>query len=243
MQFITNPNFPKRAVKVAAVARPFAHVLADYGITPLSVEPSKALPQLICDHADMQVFHLGGGRVVVAPEQHELISSLKEYGFDAQVCAPLGDKYPQDCKLNAVLLGNTVFGRLQSLAPQVLHTVKQKINVNQGYTRCSVCLVNETAAITADTTLALALRTRGVDVLQICAGHIELMGYDYGFIGGASALIDKDRLLFFGDITKHPDYPLIHSFLQKHNITEVHSQGPLTDIGGMVPLMEKRTTV
>ena len=56
--------------------------------------------------------------------------------------------------------------------------------VKQGYAKCSTVLVNEQACITADTSIAAAVKQCGLDVLQIRPGFVELPGYPYGFLGG-----------------------------------------------------------
>ena len=73
-------------------------------------------------------------------------------------------------------------------------------------------------------------------VLLIKKGYVSLDGYDYGFIGGASVYIkDKKTLLFFGDITAHPDYSAIKDFCERKGVKIDYIKGiKLTDIGGAV---------
>ena len=63
---------------------------------------------------------------------------------------------------------------------------------------------------------------------------------NYGFIGGCCGLIDKDLMLFNGNLKSHRNYNEINSFLSNYKI-KVLSVGdyPLTDIGGILPLLEK----
>ena len=54
------------------------------------------------------------------------------------------------------------------------------------------------------------------------------------------ALIEKDHLLFFGDITKHKSFDEIQNFLRNEGCRFSFLKGyPLTDIGGLVLLEEK----
>ena len=86
--------------------------------------------------------------------------------------------------------------------------------------------------ITADCGIAKALSDVGTDVLVIPSGGIELPGYDYGFIGGASAVTDES-VIFFGDIRSHGDYNAIVDFISRQGKTTEYIEGmSLTDYGG-----------
>ena len=63
----------------------------------------------------------------------------------------------------------------------------------------------------------------GIDVLLISPGYIDLPGLDYGFIGGASGLIGKNKLFFTGRLNAHPDYNRIVDFLQKNKSKPIFS--------------------
>ena len=76
-----------------------------------------------------------------------------------------------------------------------------------------------------------------MDVLQIRPGHIALEGYDYGFIGGASFLLDSNTLAFTGHLDVHPDRDRILDFLRQHGVSAVFlTESPVFDIGGAVRL-------
>ena len=64
--------------------------------------------------------------------------------------------------------------------------------------------------------------------------------YDYGFIGGCCGLIDKDLLLFNGDLSMHSDFDKIKNFLYYNGVSYIDIKGKaLTDIGSIIPIMEK----
>lgn len=107
------------------------------------------------------------------------------------------------------------------------------INIKQGYSNCSICQVDEKSVITYDEGIAKCLEDRGLDVLKISTGYIDLFDFNYGFIGGASASFKKE-ILFFGKISEHPDYIRIKEFVEKKGkkIREL-SNGKLTDYGSM----------
>ena len=86
--------------------------------------------------------------------------------------------------------------------------------------------------VTADSGIADAAKARGVSVLRIRPGFIELPGYDYGFIGG-TAFLFGDTLCFAGDLSTHPDGGAIADFCKMNGVT-AHSlvkEMPLRDLG------------
>ena len=82
-----------------------------------------------------------------------------------------------------------IFGKESNASRYIINYAKQSgkrfVNVNQGYSKCSVAKVSEKAAITADSSLYKAMTEQGIDVLLISQGNITLKGYDCGFIGAS----------------------------------------------------------
>ena len=76
---------------------------------------------------------------------------------------------------------------------------------------------------------------KGIDVLKISHGHIELRNLDYGFIGGATGLIDNNTLAVNGDINSHPDSEQIKAFCNKYNVDIVPlKDSNIVDIGTII---------
>ena len=77
----------------------------------------------------------------------------------------------------------------------------------------------------------------GFDVLLLQKNCVNLEGYKYGFIGGASGKIAPDKIAFMGDISLHPEYDRIKRFLYKRDIEPISlSDEPLTDFGSLLPI-------
>ena len=94
---------------------------------------------------------------------------------------------------------------------------RQIVPVKQGYAACACLKVTENAIVTSDIGIAKAAEQRGVDVLRISAGNIDLPGYDCGFIGG-TAFLHEDTLYFAGDLWTHPDGKSIADFCISHGV-------------------------
>ena len=196
--------------------------LAEFGYDIILSEKIEAFPEPEQYHADMQALR------------------INDRLFALDNCAKkAGEKYPENILLNCLYLNNTLYGKIDSVDKTVLDYCKangiKTVNVNQGYTRCSTLQISENAVITADKSIENALKNNGAEVLPISEGHIELKGYDYGFIGGAG-FYDDNTVYFFGNIKKHPDYDKIREFIKQYNSNiEVLCQDmPITDIGGAV---------
>lgn len=190
-------------------------------------------------HADMQVLSIND-TVFILKECKNLNVNLKQYS-PIECDKIIGKTYPQNILLNFLFINNILFGKIDFIDNNLKtfcndNKIKM-INVNQGYCRCSTLAISSNAAITADESIYKALSENGVEVLKISAGNIKLDGFDYGFIGGASGVVDEN-VLFFGNIEKHPDYKIIKDFCSKHNknINIISPQLPLTDIGGIVKI-------
>ena len=118
-----------------------------------------------------------------------------------------------------------------------LNNSVKPIKVNQGYIKCAICPVTENAFITDDTSIYNAAVDNGFDALLVSKGSVKLKGYDYGFIGGCTGFIDKNVLLFNGDINYHKDCNKIIDFLSLYNVkAEIIENKPLYDVGSIVPL-------
>lgn len=200
----------------------FCRELQRYGYRIIPTEKIECFYAPEQRHADMQ-------RLVIRQKVFTLRDCL----------SPVGREYPTNVRLNCLYLGGRLYGNLNAADAAVLAFCRKNkiavVHVNQGYTRCSALVLNDRAVITADSSLEKALQNDGAEVLSVTPGHIRLEGFDYGFIGGAG-FSDGDRVYFFGNNTKHPDYTKIKVFCEK-NHAEIHilcEKEPLTDIGGVV---------
>ena len=197
------------------------------------------LPESVRRHPDMLVFSYGGGIVTdkeYYSENKTLFDEISEASGKRIVLSEkdLGGEYPYDVRFNAFEINGTLFGRLASLSDRISDLFDNKVNVNQGYAKCSTAILPDSALITADRGIANAAVSNGIDALCVSPGGIILPGYDTGFIGGASFSYG-DTLYFFGDIGTHPDHAEILMFADKHNCA-VKSllKGELFDFGGAV---------
>lgn len=153
--------------------------------------------------------------------------------------AELGMGYPAEAAFNGACTGRYFIHNLKVTAPRLLDAVKgagmDLIYVPQGYAKCSTVIVDERSIITYDRGIAQACTgCDNLDVLLISPGHVQLPGYDTGFIGGCSGRID-DEVIFNGDLSAHPDFVRIRDFIQSRGLKCIWFEDyPLTDIGSII---------
>lgn len=247
MQFLNKAFIPQSKVRLAAVGEKYNDLTAALkkdGIETIGVKKYKSggdNPELL--HADMQLLYIGGGRIIGIKENDELNIRLKRLCLDVTETADTITefKYPQCVKINCIIINRRVISNLKYTDQRVFELLPDYkfININQGYGKCSAAIVNDNALITSDASVFKAAAENNIDCLKIREGFINLCEKYHGFIGGASFLLDKDILGFSGDIKTHPDYNNIKAFCLSHRIN-LYSVigGELTDVGGVIPLME-----
>lgn len=245
IRFIKNPNLPEGDI-VCAVCGEFCDGLNDYldgkGIERVVIEPNLLIDSAVKLHADMAAVYLGDGKIISDRKQKKLIENLKYKGLTVyETEAEIAGEYPADIALNFTAIGDKLLGRFACADNALLKNADsyRRINVRQGYCKCSCLVVDDNALITDDKSIYDKASENGIDCLLISKGDIALEGHDYGFIGGASAKISNDAILFFGNITEHRDYKKIACFIEKHGSKIEYLKFPLTDFGGIIPITEK----
>jgi len=221
-----------------------AAALAKRGFIVRRMPPDPRLPEPVNDHADLLTAHLPTGELLVTESYARMAAR-----FCATLPVPLrltdeslGDRYPQDVLLDALAVGDRLYGKREAVSVVLRSCYRTFMALKQGYARCSVALLSDTCAVTADHGLAEALRRDGVEVLEIRAGHIRLPGYDSGFIGGAGGALGGGTYAFFGNLLSHPDGERIAVFAESKKINAVSlTDEPLSDRGGLLVLQNSST--
>ncbi len=245
--FIKNSNLPTgevTAVVISVEATQAIKTLTSFGIDIISVNRNNFLPAPVASHADLQLLHLKENKFLLSSE-HLFTGELQNKINAENIGARLGNKYPDDVLLNCKIIGSNIILNKRTVAREVLDFACNEglniIDVNQGYSGCSICVINESAIITDDESIFRAAQNFLNDVLFISKGSIRLKGYGYGFIGGCCGKISDNKLAVNGRIESHNDYKLITDFCAKHNVDIVElTDEQITDIGGILPICEKK---
>ncbi|MGH4139421.1 DUF6873 family GME fold protein [Clostridium sp.] len=211
--------------------------LVSLGYNLLICPHSNDLYEVESGHPDMMM-HIAGNSIIVHKDMNsEFISTLASLNYKVyKSSSALQPKYPNNICLNALSLGRLFVHSINFTDTNLLSLTKDKklINVRQGYTKCSTCIVNDHAIITSDTSIAKSLTLEKIDVLLIPPGDILLPGLDYGFIGGTTGLIEDGVLAFYGSLDHYLYRNEILKFLNKHKVEPVFLRdGKLIDRGSI----------
>lgn len=241
---VTTPHLPKGKVGCVMIGERYREelgmALESVNTEVIWVPDNPNVDPRLRGHVDLSLIHLGG-RMLVGYGEH-YVNCLTSRGLEI-IPAEADQKavYPADAGLNGCFVGpfflhNTAFtdkAVLQSLGARKI------IHVNQGYAKCSVCVVDEHSIITSDFGIATAARQNGLDVLTIRQGHIELPGFEFGFIGGSAWKLSAHALAFTGRLDGHPDKDAILAYLTAKDVLPVFlTDGPIFDIGSAIPIFE-----
>lgn len=202
MKYIDVPNLPDGDVSLAVVDKriepEIAASMEKSGIKLIKTCPYPGMYEAVACHPDIILHHAGGKNIIYAPGTcSHLVNILSAYGF-TPVCGKtyLSPKYPLNISYNVARIGNIAFHNLKYTDPVLREELDKQgvefVHVNQGYTKCSVSIVDKNSIITSDNGIAKIAEKKGIEVLLIEVDkNIQLKGLDYGFIGGASGLIGK----------------------------------------------------
>ena len=236
---MTKPYLPHEKATVFIAD---AHIDDATVITPPEIP---VLPEGLIRHADLGICIVSEKKAVCPPETCAYYSGkLSPYGFDViSGKSHIGSNYPSDSAYNVGIVGKKCFLN-KSVCDEHLYEILisegyEIINVKQGYTKCSICPVDENSFITGDKGIASAGEKAGMSVLLISNDNISLQGYLNGFFGGSTGMGAKDELLVNGDIDTLPDSKKIKEFLEERNIRiKSIKEGEVTDIGSIIPLIK-----
>ncbi len=248
IQPLQMPNLPQGRVHHVAVSdfsEPLFAKLSELEIEPIITIKSVNLDEKINYHTDMLMLNVSKGVILADDSQKNNFVKFLTIGYrHSELNSQIKSPYPNDSMLNAVFIGNKLICNTKTVDKSVIKYAKEAgmtiVPVNQGYTKCSVCVVNDNAIITDDESIHLACENFQIESLLISKGSVKLKGFDYGFIGGCTGLIDKNKLLFNGDVNYHKDCNKMLDFLKIHCIEPVIIDNhPLCDIGSIIPLTEE----
>lgn len=199
---------------------------------PVLLPPSKLLDAPVASHADMLLHRLDDKLLVCEyyyNENKELFDGENVILTDEKH----GKKYPEDIIFNAFVYKDMLVGKIEKLSKYIrkYYEPLKYVNVRQGYAKCS-CIVTPDFCITADKNIFNRLHSFGC--VHVSEGGIELDGYNYGFLGGAS-FYDDGKMFFFGDLHTHKDGKQIAKLLKNCGIEAFClANGTLKDLGGAI---------
>ena len=153
--------------------------------------------------------------------------------------------YPNDIKYNVCIVGNKAIHNFKHTDSKITQELEKNnfeiINVKQGYSNCSIAVIDEKSIILSDRGLYNNLKNSGLDILFLdYIPDIKLFDENgeysqkNGFIGGAISKIG-DNIVVFGDLDKIDYYCNIRKFIESRNLKIIDFEGlDVIDYGGVI---------
>jgi len=207
------------------------------GFKTIPVQRTDRVDTPLSGHPDIQMF-LHEKNLFVHPDiDPSFLKSVENYVNIIQCSTELGKNYPEDISYNIACTGRIALHRKECTENTILEYLRENNiqieNTNQGYTKCSTMIVDDNSIVTSDRSIHTAAGRSGLDSLLISPGYIDLPGYNYGFIGGASGRF-LDTIYLTGSIGDHPDSDRITDFIQSRGLRiKVLSDEKIFDAGSI----------
>jgi hypothetical protein len=242
-----NPFIPLRCADTVIVAgnadREIIESLKRFNLNVIPTIKCVGVDESIAYHPDIVIHPINYKTLVIAPNvydyYHDRLSAtgLKLIRGEKK----LGVKYPNDIAYNIGRMKNIAIHYLNYTDEVAKFYLKKEgldlINIKQGYTKCSMAIVDDTSVITADRPIFEILKSKGYSVLLIEPGHIKLENQQYGFIGGATGSYSKDLIFLSGRLDRHPDGKKILEFIyNKRKKIHYLSSKKIVDLGTIISL-------
>ena len=244
-KFLNNPNIPDNKVTTVFTTIDeiaLKNAFDELSIKVLLVAENSLLDAPVSRHADILANYVGKSTFLADKNQTELCNFIEDNSGKSIIIENIKSPYPNDCLLNFADIGDYIICNKSILTKEIVSLLpdKQIIDVKQGYSKCSVCICKHNTIITDDISVYNAvLQFDNINSLLVEKGSVHINKYDYGFIGGCCGLIDKNTLLFNGDLSTHSNFDKIKNFLYDNGVNYIDIKGkPLTDIGSIIPIME-----
>ncbi|MEG1343996.1 MAG: hypothetical protein RSD14_00570 [Clostridia bacterium] len=156
-------------------------------------------------------------------------------------------KYPLDILYNVCIIGKYAIHNFKYTDKTVVDSIEKhglsKIDISQGYSKCSIALIDDKSCIVTDKKIALILKKIGIDVIYIPVEDVNISLKNggkpsnmSGFIGGAMSRIE-DCFVIFGDKKNIQGFSKIEKYILSKGIKIIDFPGlGLVDYGGIVQI-------
>ena len=219
--------------------------LKEFGCELIEITQSDNVYQEISSHVDIFTCKIGE-KLIVEPTQHDNIKSqMQNQEKIEKGNEKIESKYPFDIKYNVCTIGKKAIHNFEYTDSKIKEELKQQgyelINTTQGYTNCSIAVIDDNSAIVSDKGLYKILLKHNIDVLYLeYEPDIKLLKSNNqysnrkGFIGGAISRI-QNSIIVFGELNKIDQNERIRKFIEKRNLDIIEFKGlDVIDYGGIL---------
>lgn len=216
--------------------------IKELGYNLIEIKKNPNVYEEISSHVDIFACKIGN-KVIIEPSRTYDIPQKIELEYGAEL---IEEKYPKDIKYNICIIGKKAIHNFKYTDSKIKSELEKQgyeiINTTQGYTNCSIAVIDEKSAIVTDKGLYKILIAHGIDVLYIKEQlDIKLLkdgrySSRNGFIGGAISKIGN-KIIIFGDLSKIDKNEQIRNFIKKRNVEIIEFKGQdVIDYGGILEI-------
>ena len=201
--------------------------LEELGYEIIEIKKNDKVYPEISSHVDIYTCKIGE-KIVVEPSQYVNMAKMSNIIKGNE---EIEAQYPYDIKYNVCTIGKKALHNFKYtdtvLKEELIKQGYELINTTQGYTNCSIAIINENSAIVTDKGLYKILK-------KYNSGKYSNRK---GFIGGAISRIG-DKIIVFGDLNKIDINGKIREFINKKGTQIIDFQGlDVIDYGGIVEII------
>ncbi|MCI8272728.1 MAG: hypothetical protein HFJ55_01440 [Clostridia bacterium] len=221
-------------------------VLKQQGYELIEIQESPDIYSEISSHVDIFTCKIGN-KIIVEPSQYYLVNDKVREVYEVKEGRDnIDSEYPDDIKYNVCIIGKKAFHNFQytdtEVKKELINQGYELVNTTQGYTNCSIAVIDDKSCIVTDKGLYQILQKHGIDVLFLeYEPDIKLlkrMEYSNknGFIGGAISRIGNS-VIITGDLKKIDRDGKIRQFINERNLEIIDFSGiDVIDYGGILEL-------
>lgn len=155
------------------------------------------------------------------------------------------EKYPNDILYNVCIIGNFAIHNFKYTDKTICDLIEKynlkKINIKQGYSKCSIAAIDEKSVIVSDKAIAKILNENGIETLLIeNVNNIKLLTNNnsysnmQGFIGGVMSKLG-DMIFVSGDLRKIDTNDKIRKYIESKNLKIIDFPSlDIIDYGGII---------
>lgn len=207
----------------------------------------------IAAHVDISYVKVGN-EIIVSPDKFVELNKILECNVGK---TELKKEYPNDVPYNVCIMGKKAIHNFKYTDPvlkeRLIKEGYELIDVSQGYTKCSIAVIDDNSCITNDIGIAKILMDKGIDVLFVYEPDIHLLKRTnpneqfesrmyfeesdmQGFIGGAMVNLGEEIVLF-GDLNNLLNKDKIVKFIESKSKKITEFKGlDIIDYGGIITI-------
>lgn len=220
--------------------------LEQLGYKLIEIKQNRKIYQEISSHVDIFTCKIGNKLIIEPSQYNQLKTNLPQEYILERGKEDIEEKYPNDIKYNVCIIGKKAIHNFehteQKIKEELIRQGYELINTTQGYTNCSIAVIDDKSAIVTDKGLYKILQKHNIDVLYLeYEPDIKLLlNGEYsnrkGFIGGAISRV-ANNIIVFGELNRIDNNDNIRKFIEKRHLNIIDFKGiDVIDYGGIVEL-------